>query len=129
MRGTRRTMLCGACEGQEERLQLFEESAGQIAISERSVGPATNVVYGLPSHRHRVLVKESHADRLAELLGCERSQDIELGLARYFGEGRCLLDLEDDMDRLGLPYAYEAQRSGYVVFRPSREELDMVFGA
>ena len=60
---------------------------------------------------------------------CWEGEGTTVSLARYFEEGHCLLDLEDAMDRAGLPYAYEAQRSGYVIFRPSGEELRLALDA
>ncbi len=129
MRRPRRELLHSRQEGQEERHHLYEESAGQISIVERSMGPVTSAVFGMPLHRHRILVEKGLVGRLVELLGGTEGEGTTVSLARYFEEGHCLLDLEDAMDRAGLPYAYEAQRSGYVIFRPSGEELRLALDA
>ena len=100
--------------GEMRSVSLLE--AEDLAVIERSSGPATEVAYGSAAHGHKMM---AGYDAYARVLGVA-SDEVTAAVERFFaaldGEGEAetpmLSDLMDCFDRAGERYAYVAWDEG-----------------
>ena len=99
---------------------------GSLMVSENVSGPSSNVAYGEPSHRLRVVFPPEVVGALASLLGGGAGAEEIVGHLRSYFQGgeHALIDLMDLCDEKGVSYSYQALGSATgVTYRPAAERL------
>ena len=100
------TVIWEASDAHEHRVVRVRARGDGVRIEQVSSGPVTCLVYGETPYTQRLDV---------------RGWDVAVArdaLSAFLEQGGALIDVEDALDALGIPYAYSGLGGKDIVFRP-----------
>ena len=110
-----------AYEEDLRRVEVRRCDDGRVVVAEEAEGPEVALAFGRHRHRHEVELPAESLPVLASRIGAAGAGEIVGALEEWMGE-RYLSELMDELDVVGIAYAYLADVGEAAVVRPAGSE-------
>lgn len=109
--------------GELRGVALHIEANGALRVRESTSGDLTETVFGCRSRHHEIALPQ---EGVRAFLEAHSSESATVVLRRFFASGVAYLsDLMDELDSLGIAYAYVSYLpSGDAFFRPPHQDVE-----
>lgn len=108
------TVIWEESDTDERRAVRIGAYGGGVRIEQVSAGPTTHLVYGETPYTQRL-----------DIHGWDAAAARD-ALSAFLAQGGALIDVEDALDALGIPYTYSGLGGKDIVFRPASASRDAI---